>query len=585
MIRALLYLRFTSLRNLLVTRARRLRQPKYFIGFLVGAVYFWGVLVRPLFTTAPHRRHLPPLAFHSDVTPTLLAAGAFLFTVILALSWIMPGAPRGLVFSEAEIAFLFPSPVTRRRLVHYKLVSSQLAILFTSLFFSLISQRWSFLGGNVLTHAIGWWFVLSIANLHFNAAALTLLRIASRSRPLERLRAFSLAVLGIIALAGIAWLGRAPVPPAATASGSDLLRYLDATLATAPLPWLLWPAKAALHPFLAASAGEFLRALPAALLVLAVHYVWVLRIDAPFEEASLLQAQRRSARAAALREGGPRSRLRRLKPRLGPFALASRGRPEVAFLWKNLLSTRPYFRPRVALVLAGVLTALCLWLERQPDYAPFRLALLASAGIFGGYTWLIGPQLARQDLRSDLGNADIFKTYPLRGWQIVLGELLTPLAILTVIVWLALLVAALCLPRGSLPWLTPGLHLAATLAFAALVPLLCAVQLVIPTGATLLFPAWFHATRGVAAARGIEVLGQRLIFVAGQLLMVLTVIVPVAVLGGGLGFLVWHAVGPFAGLITGTVLGAAVLVGELVVGLYFLGERFERFDLSAELRP
>ena len=34
------------------------------------------------------------------------------------------------------------------------------------------------------------------------------------------------------------------------------------------------------------------------------------------------------------------------------------------------------------------------------------------------------PQLLRQDLRSDLLNADLLKAYPLPGWQIVLGEVL-----------------------------------------------------------------------------------------------------------------------------------------------------------------
>jgi len=43
------------------------------------------------------------------------------------------------------------------------------------------------------------------------------------------------------------------------------------------------------------------------------------------------------------------------------------------------------------------------------------------AAIFAGYTLLLGPRLARQDLRSDLPNSDILKTYPLAGWQILFG--------------------------------------------------------------------------------------------------------------------------------------------------------------------
>jgi len=61
-------------------------------------------------------------------------------------------------------------------------------------------------------------------------------------------------------------------------------------------------------------------------------------------------------------------------------------------------------------------------------------------------TVLLGPQVARLDLRMDLANADILKTYPLRGWQIVLGEVLTPVAILSVVFWLELLLVFLTMP-------------------------------------------------------------------------------------------------------------------------------------------
>ena len=34
------------------------------------------------------------------------------------------------------------------------------------------------------------------------------------------------------------------------------------------------------------------------------------------------------------------------------------------------------------------------------------------------YMLVMGPQFARQDIRSDLQNADILKTYPLPGWRL-----------------------------------------------------------------------------------------------------------------------------------------------------------------------
>ncbi|QYM78661.1 hypothetical protein K0B96_15355 [Horticoccus luteus] len=586
MLRALLYLRLHSLRNLVVTRARRLRQPRYFAAFVVGGLYFWWFFFRPLIAPS-HGRHLrvEPIALPADFAPLLLGVAAVVLLVILAFSWIAPGPPRSLAFSEAEIAFLFPAPITRRRLVHYKLLNSQFSIFFTSLFFTLLTRRWSFLGGNLLMHAFGWWVVLSTVNLHFTGAALTLLRLSHDGARHPTRRLWGLALLALAAVAAGVWFHHPPLPATDLTGFTALARYVSAVLATPPLSWLLWPARAVLHPFFAADASEFLAALAPAALVLLAHYGWVVRIDAPFAEASLLQAQRRAARVAAWRAGSSRLRPARLRSRSGPFALAPAGRPEIAFLWKNLLSTRPYFRPRVALATGVALAAVCLWLRQRPDYAPLQLMLLTAAAIFAAYTWLIGPQLARQDLRSDLGNSDIFKTYPLHGWQIILGQVLTPTAILTVLVWLALLVVSLCLPASRIAWLTAPVHLAATVSAAALVPLLCTLQLLIPTAATVFFPAWFHATRGLSSTRGIEVLGQRLIFVIGQLITVLIAIVPVAGVGALVIFLLQWLIGLVGAVLVATVVMAGILLLEIAVGLHCLGRRFERFDLSAELRP
>jgi hypothetical protein len=48
MLGALLYLRLTSLKNLVRSRLLRLRQPKYLFGAIVGAAYFYFILSRPI---------------------------------------------------------------------------------------------------------------------------------------------------------------------------------------------------------------------------------------------------------------------------------------------------------------------------------------------------------------------------------------------------------------------------------------------------------------------------------------------------------------------------------------------------------
>jgi hypothetical protein len=186
-------------------------------------------------------------------------------------------------------------------------------------------------------------------------------------------------------------------------------------------------------------------------------------------------------------------------------------------------------------------------------------------------------------LRSDLLNVDMLKTYPLRGWQIVAGELLAPLSILSSIIWLLLLLGFLLLPVDKLEWLTVWRRGGAALGLAVLAPPLVAIQLLVANSAAVLFPAWTQSASN-RAERGIEVLGQRVIFVVGQLLITLLAMVP-ALLSAALVFFVAQLL---AGVVTATVLAVGavflLLCAEACLGVHWLGDRFEKFDLSSELR-
>jgi hypothetical protein len=124
----------------------------------------------------------------------------------------------------------------------------------------------------------------------------------------------------------------------------------------------------------------------------------------------------------------------------------------------------------------------------------------------------------------------------------------------------------------------------AALGLALLAPPFIAIQVLMPNAATVLFPAWVQATRD-QTERGIEVMGQRLIFVASQLLVTALVILPVLLVGALVLFMV--------NLICGFAVGAAVAVIAMMVllgfeawlGIRWLGNRFEQLDISSELRP
>ena len=230
-----------------------------------------------------------------------------------------------------------------------------------------------------------------------------------------------------------------------------------------------------------------------------------------------------------------------------------------------------------------MLVAGALWARTQPLGRELLPGLGALAAVLGGYLLLVGPQFARQDIRADLAHADILKTYPLAGWQIVLGELLTPVAILTGILWLTLLTIALSVGGGTVPdWLSLPVQITGALCLAVLTPFLAALQLLVPNAAALVFPGWHQATRGRGG--GPEVIGQRMIFFFAQLLTMLLALAPAALFGGAFAAIAWSMLGPVVALLFATPVIALILAAEAATGIWLLGRQFERLDLSEELR-
>ena len=318
--------------------------------------------------------------------------------------------------------------------------------------------------------------------------------------------------------------------------------------------------------------------------MIVVHYLWVVKTAVAFEDASIDYAQKRTARIAAWRSGQRRLGGAPAGGRRGPFHLGGTGRVELAFLWKNLLSTWPYFNLRILLGSAAVIVAGCTWMTTHPAWRGLLPAIGVGAAMAGGYLLIVGPQFARQDIRSDLTHADILKTYPLPGWKIILGELLTPVFILTGLLWLALLTMALALDPAQVrfSWLTPPLRITGAIWLAVITPPVVMLQLLVPNAAALVFPAWFQASR--FRGGGPEVAGQRMIFFFAQLITMAIALLPAAAFAALLIFILQPFVGPALAVSAGGLIALAILAGELWCGLWLLGQRFEHYDLSGDPR-
>ena len=195
---------------------------------------------------------------------------------------------------------------------------------------------------------------------------------------------------------------------------------------------------------------------------------------------------------------------------------------------------------------------------------------------------LMGPQALHVDLRHDLPVADVLKMYPMRGWLVVLGEILAPTVVLACVEWLLLIIAVGVFPDQAGRRELPLLHRACFgLGLALLAPWLNVLSLLIINAGVLFFPAWSHL--GPGSAQGFEVMGQRLILMAGQLVALALCVVPAGLVFALVFFFGRLIVGAVAVVPIAAAAATLVLAGEAAIAVRFLGGLFERFDVSAEL--
>lgn len=579
MIAALFYLQWQSFRNRLVTRFKRLKQPKYLIGAIVGGLWLYFYFFRFLLGNYGNgRRGAVNLVISPEHLVLYELGGALALFIIVLLAWVLPYERAALTFTEAEVAFLFPAPITRRNLIHYKLIRSQMRIFLSVVILTIVSSRR--FGSHPLTHALGWWMILSTLNLHFLGAsfARTLLLDRGISNWLRRL--LVLGLVGVMAVGVWLW-AKLTLPPLSSADTADLdsiLSYAQRLLTAGPALYLLFPFRLVVRPFLAPDAAAFFIATIPVLLIFLLHYLWVMYSDVAFEEASVEASQKLATRIAAVRAGNWQSAGKKQKARREWFKLTPAGPLPVALLWKNLIGIGQVFSPRLLIALGIVVVVFFAGIGGSAHARNFSIVAAVFVAIALGYSLLLGPQLLRLDFRRDLPQADILKTFPLSGWQIALGELLAPVAVLTGFQWLLLIFGAgllLCLPGKQ-----TGLFLAIAASAAILLPVLDVLLLLIPNAAVLLFPSWIQT--GKDSPRGIEATGQRLIMALGQMLVLMLALLPATAAFAGVFFLLHFAIGMVAAVPLAAVAAAIVVAVEAGFGVMLLGHLFERFDVTEE---
>ena len=80
-------------------------------------------------------------------------------------------------------------------------------------------------------------------------------------------------------------------------------------------------------------------------------------------------------------------------------------------------------------------------------------------------------------------------------------------------------------------------------------------------------------------------LGQRFFFAAGLFLTMAAALLPATLVAAAVFFLTLWMIGPVVAAALALIAVLVVLGSEIAVAIFFLGKRFESFDLSAEVKP
>ena len=195
-------------------------------------------------------------------------------------------------------------------------------------------------------------------------------------------------------------------------------------------------------------------------------------------------------------------------------------------------------------------------------------------------TVVIGPMVARNDLRRDLGNLAMLKAWPLSGATLLRGEILAPAVMVTSIAWLFVLGAASLAGNLRVGFLQPLIEdrLSYMMAALLLAPGIIVAELTVLNGLAVLFPAWIST--GATRSRGVDALGQRLFTSAGVLLTLVIALLPAAAVAG----VVAGGIYLLSGVVV-VVIPAAIVTGmlgmECLLVVEMLGRVLDRTDVSA----
>jgi hypothetical protein len=583
-----------SVKGRLLRFRRQLRRPSYLVATILGGgyllwVFFWVAIPKSGVVSIRNEA----VAFEGPeaalTVRILVALGAALY---LTFAWIFTRARPRLKLSPAEIHTLLPAPLSRRQVLAFALLRNQPVIWLSTLIFTVVR-------GNLLLLPV-FWGVLTLADWHIKGMSLWKTQwkeaspsVAWGSRGLVA-GVFVLFWTSVLVRLAALWPLLAELVVALRARQIDVVREVLPRLPVAVTEafqaggevagGVLTPFLWVTAPFLPLTVVQWQGIVGGGLFLLALlglHYLWVVGSGTRFEDAVLENARREESR----RKGRP-ERLRGKARRRVPFPLPSQGFPELAIVWKNLLL---YLRmPLRSLAVLCLIFLGLLYIATVQ--AGQDLPLSRSTTILVTVLMVTVPALTgmvfRADFRCELVYIELARTWPVKGWRMVLAQIAVPVFLCLLVLLpalLALLVVSLGLPPDAEVVTTPRqalLMLVAGLPPALMVSALAGLVLNL---ATLLFPSWIPLGWRPQQSGPANSGAVALLFV-GNLLALVVGLIPAWVLAALTSLLLgWLGASSTVVLLVGSLVVTLVLLAEVVALTMAVGRCWDTLDPSKEL--
>jgi hypothetical protein len=394
---------------------RSLSTPKGFVLALVGMAVFSPMLLWVFFMP---RGVVALSSFARRIGPVMM----LIFCVINLTT--MGAAQRAINFTPAEVNLLFPAPLRQRHLLAYKLIVLGGVCLLTAPFVSALVLHFA---GSLLAGLTG--VVLGVLFLQFFITALGVALNAIGAMAYNRSRKAALVVVAVLVLAVV-------FPVAQKVRSLTFLQVVD-QLEHAVLARILL---APFRPFVEAFAAE--RIWPdlvgwsaVALAIDAALVACIFAFDAQYLEASAAASAKLYERIERLRKtrGGAMLRMPKragrslpLPPRLGGIG---------PMAWRQLSTARrDIVRLMIAFfVVAPIVVPILIVPSQGRDE---MLGWWFSSTVFS--TCMFLTAIVPFDFRADLDRMPELKALPVSPIALAIGQLVTPVLVLTSIQWMLL---------------------------------------------------------------------------------------------------------------------------------------------------